>query len=127
MSTDERRLASEAPVSLGVAKSFARKISDSGIGIVSDVFWRGDREDPLILVVMNASSTARMSGSGTMQEQDYKTLLRLRAELAGELKEGSRDVGVLYRAGFVSIPDNGQDKIDALVDGYERIELTKVD
>lgn len=127
MSSEERHLTTEVSRAQSVAQAFARKISKSGVEIVSDVCWREDREDAPIVIIMNAPSTARMSGSGTKQEQDYKTLLKLRAELAGELKEGSRDVSVLYRAGFVSLPDNGREKIDALVDGYEKVALTTAD
>lgn len=113
---------SNQPPAQKVAELFAEGIHEKAIGIVDGVYWNARAERPVILT-LNVSGEERASGSGTSAEQAFKELLLLRAKIAGTLIEYSPEVTILYEAGFVSVPDNGFDRVAKLVEGHEQVQI----
>ncbi len=105
-----------------VAEMFAEGLRNGKIDIVDGVYWKDGADKPVIITI-SASSDDRVKGSGSKAESDYQDLLALRAAIAGMLHQYSPEVDILYQARFVSIPDNGADRIAQLVDGYEITQI----
>lgn len=120
---NEQGFSSEGQKVQKVARTLADKISESGIGIVSEVYWRKTPGDRPILLILNSARSERVPGSSSSQEKEWKNLLGIRAGIAGGLNEDSEEVRILYAARFLSLPDSGQDIIDGLTDDYERIPI----
>ena len=106
-----------------MAQEFADRIKEGGLNIISEICYRETPSDRPILLILNSPQRERVPDSGTAQEREFKTLLMIRASIAGRLLEDSIEVRILYAARFLSLPDMGKAVVDGSTKDYQRIPI----